>query len=48
MCCVGTCRKRKEKASVAWEPIGKRKGNNGFAWEPMENVTKTQILRGNL
>ena len=24
----------------------KRKGNVGFAWEPMENVMKTYVFRG--
>ena len=27
---------------------GKRKGNLGFAWEPMENIRKMYVLRGNL
>ena len=33
---------------VALEPMENHKGNKQNAWEPIENVLKTHILRGNL
>ena len=45
MCCVGTNGKRKENTGVEQKRIEQAKKTYIVAWEPMENMRKTYVLR---